>query len=253
MIQRARTAMDWIAAAWSVVDVYINLYNFKTERYESNSNAALNMVLWLPYAAEFLPFALACRLLKEDFFGSLQEQIDAWASFANSAAGCHFGPRACFLCEKPLSLCVDANDRISNRSGPAIQWSDGLDIYAWRGMIVDRVWIESPNAISIAQINAERNVERRRVMVELFGESNYLSQQGAEVIDHDDCYGTLYRLKFQGDEPLVMVKVLNATTERDGTYKSYFLRVPPGITRARQAVAWTFGLSEDEYCPNIES
>jgi hypothetical protein len=50
-----------------------------------------------------------------------------------------------------------------------------------------------------------------------------------------------------------MVRVRNSTPEPDGTYKHYFLRVPPNITRAKQAVAWTFGLEEDQYFPDLES
>jgi hypothetical protein len=55
------------------------------------------------------------------------------------------------------------------------------------------------------------------------------------------------------DEPLQMVRVKNSTPEPDGSYKHYFLRVPPDIATARAAVAWTFGFSSDEYDPSIES
>ena len=39
-----------------------------------------------------------------------------------------------------------------------------------------------------------------------------------------------------------MVEVVNSTPEPDGSRKTYFLRVPPTIGTAREAVAWTFGL-----------
>jgi hypothetical protein len=50
-----------------------------------------------------------------------------------------------------------------------------------------------------------------------------------------------------------MVRVLNSTPEPNGEVKSYFLRVPPDIADADAAVAWTFGMSKDEYRPQIES
>ncbi len=53
--------------------------------------------------------------------------------------------------------------------------------------------------------------------------------------------------------PLVFVKVLNATREKDGRQKEFFLRVPPYITTAREAVAWSFGLTPEEYKPTQES
>jgi hypothetical protein len=48
------------------------------------------------------------------------------------------------------------------------------------------------------------------------------------------------------------VEVVNSTAEPDGTFKTYFLSVPPTVSTAREAVAWTFGLSEKEYEPEIE-
>jgi hypothetical protein len=50
-----------------------------------------------------------------------------------------------------------------------------------------------------------------------------------------------------------MVKVINSTAEPDGTYKEYFLRVPPDVSSAREGVAWTFGLEPHEYAPAVES
>jgi hypothetical protein len=50
-----------------------------------------------------------------------------------------------------------------------------------------------------------------------------------------------------------MVEVLNSTPEPDGTRRTYFLRVPPEIETAREAVAWTFGMDGAGYAPAVES
>lgn len=50
-----------------------------------------------------------------------------------------------------------------------------------------------------------------------------------------------------------MVKVVNSTPEPDGSMKDYFLRVPPTVKTAREACAWTFGKSENDYAPMIET
>lgn len=101
-------------------------------------------------------------------------------------------------------------------------------------------------------IEAEPNVEVRRVLIERFGLENYLSTGNLIKVHQDDC-GILYRMNLQGDEPMLVVRVINSTPEPDGTRKNYFLRVPPNMVRARQAVAWTFGLTEDEYHPLQET
>ena len=50
-----------------------------------------------------------------------------------------------------------------------------------------------------------------------------------------------------------MVEVINSSPEPDGEFKHYWLRVPPNITKAREAVAWTFGMSAAKYQPAIET
>lgn len=70
----------------------------------------------------------------------------------------------------------------------------------------------------------------------------------------EDDYGRLWRTRREiGSEALVAVEVANATVERDGSQRRYFLRVPPTVRSARRAVAWTFGLTRGEYQPAVES
>ena len=113
--------------------------------------------------------------------------------------------------------------------------------------IPPNVAAQLPN-LTVDQIQAEDNAEVRRVMLEHFGFDRYLRDSGAARTQSDE-FGTLWRVALPGDEPLVMVEVVNATPEPDGTVRTYFLRVPPHIDTARSAVAWTFDLSADEYAP----
>ena len=43
--------------------------------------------------------------------------------------------------------------------------------------------------------------------------------------------------------------MVNSTPEPDGTYRTYWLRVPPTTRTARDGLAWTFGLTAPEYEP----
>jgi hypothetical protein len=142
--------------------------------------------------------------------------------------------------------------RLHCPDGPALAFADGHSLYRWHGVAVPVDVIEHPEAISVARIDAEANAEVRRVLMERFGEARYLQDSGALPI-HSDKYGTLFRKEIPGDEPLVMVRVLNATPEPDGSRKSYTLRVPPTIETAHAAVAWTFGLDAKGYHPDVES
>jgi hypothetical protein len=56
-----------------------------------------------------------------------------------------------------------------------------------------------------------------------------------------------------GDEPIVMIEVVNRTRDPDGGFKRYWLRVPPTVQTAREAVAWTFNMPAEQYAPEIET
>ena len=50
-----------------------------------------------------------------------------------------------------------------------------------------------------------------------------------------------------------MVQVENSTLESEGNRKLYMLRVPPTMTDADEAVAWTFSMTKSEYHPSVET
>ena len=81
----------------------------------------------------------------------------------------------------------------------------------------------------------------------------YLRDAGCERIDHDEACATLWRRRIKCDEAIVMLEVVNSTREPDGRFKHYWLRVSPRMKTARQAVAWTFGMSADRYKLRIET
>ena len=89
-------------------------------------------------------------------------------------------------------------------------------------------------------------------MIELYGQTRYLMDSGAKEISRDE-FGILYRKEIVDDEPLVMVKVVNSTPEPDGSFKDYFIRVPPDMETAHAAVAWTFDKTPETYSPLIQT
>jgi len=144
------------------------------------------------------------------------------------------------------------NGRLHGDNGPAISWPDGPKAWFWNGVEVPQRIVEDPASITTQDILSQSNVEIRRVLLERYGLRKFLLDVKAAPI-HSDDFGTLYRVEIPDDEPLVMVKVVNSTPEPDGSYKEYFLRVPPELTTAHAAVAWTFGLRPQDYHPRLET
>jgi hypothetical protein len=158
----------------------------------------------------------------------------------------------CIVSDRPDVLLVDDRNRPHCASGPFCRWRDGVSLYSVHGVRVPAYVIEHPDRITVKLIDDERNAEVRRVMLSRYGEARYLQDAGAVMVASDDC-GELYRREVAGDEPIVMVKVINSTPEGDGSRKPYWLRVPPTTKTPREAVAWTFGLGADGYVPEVET
>jgi hypothetical protein len=85
------------------------------------------------------------------------------------------------------------------------------------------------------------NQELRRLAIERMGWQQFLDTGNDELRAQDD-YGKLWQTRIVlGGELAHLVEVVNATAEPDGSHRRYFLRVPPRVRTAREAVGWTFG------------
>jgi Domain of unknown function (DUF6745) len=133
-----------------------------------------------------------------------------------------------------------------------VAYGDGSALHAWHGTPVPAELIARLPQLQAADVQAERNLELRRVMTEAYGLERYLRDAGASLVGRDG-YGSLWRPDQPGEEPLLMVEVVNATPDPDGSHATYWLRVPPDISSAHAAVAWTFGLNTATYRPSAET
>ena len=178
--------------------------------------------------------------------------LDGLALVARNAGWWWPLEEAAVVCERPVALHRDEAGRLDHGDGPALAFADGFALYAWRGMPVPAAFLAELAGLTPERIRTEENAELRRVMLEYYGYERYLADSGARPL-HTDATGTLWRIDLDGDEPVVMVEVLNSTPEPDGTRRTYWLRVPPQTRTAREGVAWTFGLHPDVYAPVRET
>jgi hypothetical protein len=154
-------------------------------------------------------------------------------------------PKTLFWVAKPLVHIEKLSNgrRLHNETYAAIE-SDVENLYFWHGVLVPAFVVTRPEWITVKHIEQEENAEVRRVMIERYGLARYIVDSGAKEVAADD-FGVLYRKDLTGDEPIVMVKVVNSTAEPDGTFKDYFLRVhpellplPPGHWPVEKKRAW---------------
>lgn len=144
---------------------------------------------------------------------------------------------------------------------PGLEYSDGRREWHWHGVQVPQHVVCEPHLITVEEIDAEENSEARRVMIERYpgGAVALMQAQGAVLKQRDEFGESWARVAKRrtawsaGGDDLVMLKVRNSSPEPDGSFKDYWLRVPPESRTARWAVAWTFGMAEKQYQPEAET
>jgi hypothetical protein len=152
----------------------------------------------------------------------------------------------CWIGERPATIRRDDRGRLHSREGPALQYRDGLTIYMWKGVQVPDWMIEHPDLITTAFIDRHPDFLLRRCMIEIMTPEKYIANSGAVPVARDET-GILWRKQWWNNDAWAAVEVVNGTPEPNGVYKHYFLQVPPNVRSAREAVAWTYGMTESEY------
>ena len=214
----------------------------------------MNTWFWGQQDAFWIAFYDFGREIGVEYGTKTLNGLNIWKAITND---CHwFYPflDLCIITDKPTGLHRDDPSRLHNENGLAIGYSDGWGIYAIHGVRVPDWVVLHPDQITVEKINGESNSEIRRIMVQRYGFDRYIKDVGATPL-HTDETGTLYRLGVndENNDPITVVHVVNSTPEPDGTYKDYFLMVPPNMNRAKQAVAWTFEMNERDYAPVMQS
>ena len=202
-------------------------------------------------------FRIVCGLKEQT------ERLEGLRVIAENAGWFLPHEKICWISERHNICKRDGRGRLHCSDGMALAYPDGWGLYAWHGVRVSYRVIEHPSELTVKEIQAEQNAEVRRVMVERYGLSRFLLDSGAKKLAEDE-FGELYQTDIPGDEPLVMVKVMNSTAEPDGSVKPYFLRVNPELKpllsdglgnsqkiSALNAVASTFGMTGSEYLKSL--
>jgi hypothetical protein len=159
---------------------------------------------------------------------------------------------------RPATVATDLDGRLHYVDGAAVAWRDGAGLGFLHGVHIDLALLSRP--LTLTEILNTENAEVRRRLIELYERGDpgrFIRDADADVLEFDfDRLGNrrrLLRFALWGDEPYVAVEVTNSTPEPDGSQKYYILRVPPTMRSCREAVAWTFGLTSNEYDPEIET
>lgn len=167
----------------------------------------------------------------------------------------------CILCKKPKYILTDERANFHSEDGKAIEFEDGFGIYSVHGVIFDenlykKIYINrdiTPNGIM-----GIKNIEHRALAIQFYGYDKLIKELHAEKLDEWHGFSevtnrpilcelfefSMARRRFR------FVKV-----EDYSTHKITTLGVPAieETTTVMGAIAWTFGMKEDEYHPKIQT
>ncbi len=140
------------------------------------------------------------------------------------------------------------------RHGISTRWREDGSLLSQKAYIRGvAVSVKLHKLINSGQLTAQhilkiQNIAVRRICFEEMGYERFLSQVEYEVISKEGDYELLRIDWHERDEPIYLVKVRCPSI---GVF--YTLRVPPTVKTIKEAIAWTFGLKEKEYNPQIET
>jgi hypothetical protein len=167
----------------------------------------------------------------------------------NERVSCYWvGEELAIIVRRPKVLTCDEAGHLHSATGRCVEYRDGWGFYAWHGVRVSERIICAPQTLTRQDFLQESNVEVRRIIQERMGE-RFVREMRGKILDQGS-RGTLYQVKLPRDPERVAhyVQVQDTTTLRQ-----YFLRVPPTIQTAAEAVAWSFQRSVEEYRPTQET
>jgi len=155
----------------------------------------------------------------------------------------------------------DEDFQLHNINGPAISWADGYALYYVNGVYFDKQLYTKAIAdrlLTGAEILKIRNTEQKSIIIKLYGLESILDD--VDSITLDTYTGTS---KITGQEvnykliefPIDGVRVRSVVVECHTEHKLTALGVPinKDTGTCMGAIAWTFGMKEDEYRPLMET
>lgn len=162
----------------------------------------------------FLQWATECCGV--DLGEEKMELLDIWYNIAKSCCWWFaIDTNTVIICDRPKKVIVDdqyrthaipiiddpsmnhetaealeelASHFLIPKTEPSIQFRDDFKVYTYNGLYIDEEhhwFIDNPEQITVEKIDEENNAEYKRIMIEIFGHSNYVNNKNMTLVDAD--------------------------------------------------------------------
>ena len=148
--------------------------------------------------------------------------------------------KICVVCDRPLHLRFDAEDRLHAEGEPAIAFADGYSLYFHHGVKLPEEYGKvHPDLWQAEWLLSEENAELRRLLIQRIGYDRICQELAVTELDSWQEY-TLLSLEFNDDfdregnaKPVYLLKMTCPSTGF-----IHALRVPPDVRSALEAIRW---------------
>lgn len=156
-------------------------------------------------------------------------------------SGWHYLAEDCvIICDRPTEINLE-NGNLHNEEGPSISFADGFKMFHINGHKVTEKIVLNPEMITVDEIKKESNNETKRIMIEKFGVSEYLTQTSARILDKDklNLEGSATRLLIEDDQNIRWLCCTDGSTGR-----MYFLPASENSNTCSEAHQEMAGFNE---------
>ena len=227
LVQELQTVMQSISLPWLELAEGLDLlYSWFSSTVEASSMALIDYSISV----------LGCEV----------DQTQ-WLALQALISNCHtvvMFEKTCLVCDRPLKLSTDEENRFHAEGEPAVEYADGSKFYAYGGVnLPARYGRIHPHGWQAQWLLNEPNAELRRVLIQGIGYGRLIQELLAVELDSWREY-TLLSLTAEIDlEPIHLLKMTCPSTGH-----IHVLRVPPDIFSAREAIRWAnWGIDPEEF------
>ncbi|MDJ0556907.1 MAG: hypothetical protein QNJ68_21165 [Microcoleaceae cyanobacterium MO_207.B10] len=172
---------------------------------------------------------------------------EKWQALQSLVKECGFVlqlENTCLVCERPIKLFQDEQNRFHAEGRPAIKFIDGYRIYSYHGVrLPDKYGLLHPNRWQAKWLLSEENAELRRVLIQGIGYSRICQELQAVELDS---WREYHLLRIDNDvdvEPIYLLKMTCPSTNY-----IHATRVPPNVSTAKEAITWiNWGVDPEEF------
>lgn len=203
---------------------------------------------WGNMEAYWIAFYLYCHdVLGVPYSDEHLKLLKIWEKIARNGHWWYPFDNVVVCCEKPVAIHFNEQNMLHCTTGPAVEYEDGWGPYVIESVRVPRYVVMEPDTITVEKIEAESNIEIRRIMINQMGISKYLSDSDATLVDLDN-------VKVTHDSDELMPRALMRDKKgnqylcgTDGSTKRvYYMKVPPDAKTCRDAHNMIAGFDESK-------